>query len=94
MKRRTFLTAAASAFAAPAAAIAQPARPSTLRFIPQANLTSFDPIWTTATVTNGHAYYVFDTLYSADSKLRPQPQMAAGHTVSDNGRVWRIRCCA
>lgn len=90
MKRRVFLqSATVSALAAPA--IAQPSRPSTLRFIPQANLTAFDPVWTTATVTNGHAYYVFDTLYSADSKLRPRPQMAESHTVSDNGRAWRIR---
>jgi peptide/nickel transport system substrate-binding protein len=26
-----------------------------------------------------------------DSKLRPHPQMAEGHTVSDNGRVWEIK---
>ena len=72
-------------------AIAQPARASTLRFIPQANLTALDPIWTTATVTTNHGYYVFDTLYSVDGQMRPQPQMAAGHDVSADGRVWRIR---
>ncbi len=89
MKRRTLLQSAAAALAAPA--VAQPTRPNTLHFIPQANLTALDPIWTTATVTNGHAYYVFDTLYAADSKLRARPQMAEGHELSDNGRVWRIR---
>ena len=90
MQRRTLLRAAAlSPLAAPA--IAQPSRPSTLRFIPQANLTALDPVWTTATVTNGHGYYVFDTLFSADSKQIPRPQMAEGHSVSDNGRVWTIR---
>ena len=93
MKRRAFLQSSASVGAAllAAPAIAQPSRPTTLRFIPQANLTSLDPIWTTATVTNGHAYYVFDTLFSADRKLRAQPQMVESHSVSDDGRAWRFR---
>ncbi len=90
MRRRTFVTATALLpLAAPA--IAQPARTQTLRFIPQANLSSLDPIWTTATVTNNHGYYVYDTLYSADARMRPRPQMAEGHAVSDDGRTWRIR---
>ena len=61
-----------------------------LRFVPQANLTSLDPIWTTATVTHNHALAVYDTLYSVDSRFRPRPQMAEGHNVSDNGLTWRI----
>ena len=90
MRRRTLLgTAAASMLAAPA--IAQPAKTSTLRFIPQSNLTSLDPIWTTATVTSNHGYYVYDTLYASNGKSQPLPQMAEGHEVSADGRVWRIR---
>ena len=69
MRRRTVLKGAVAATLAPLAApaIAQPAKAATLRLIPQANLTVLDPIWTTATVTDNHGYYVFDTLYSADS---------------------------
>jgi peptide/nickel transport system substrate-binding protein len=90
MHRRTLLTgAAASLLAAPA--IAQPARTATLKFIPQANLVSLDPIWTTATVTTNHGYYVYDTLYAVDGKMRPKPQMAEGHEASADGRVWRIK---
>jgi len=90
MRRRTLLTtAAATVLAAPA--IAQPSRTSTLRFIPQSNLVSLDPIWTTATVTANHGYYVYDTLYAVNGKMQPQPQMAAGHEVSADGRTWRIR---
>lgn len=90
MDRRAFLAGtAASALALPA--LGQTARPATLRFVPQANLTSLDPVWTTATVTSNHAYYVFDTLYGADMNLVAQPQMAAGHDVSPDGRVWTIR---
>ncbi|HEV3184898.1 MAG TPA: ABC transporter substrate-binding protein, partial [Xanthobacteraceae bacterium] len=90
MDRRTLLKgAAASLLAAPA--VAQPGKSATLRFVPQANLTLLDPIFTTATVTSNHAYYVFDTLYSVAGDGKPKPQMAEGHTVSDDGRVWQIR---
>ncbi len=90
MHRRTLLkSAAASVLAAPA--IAQPAATATLRFVPQANLVSLDPIWTTATVTANHGYYVYDTLYSVDERMQPKPQMAEGHEVSPDGRIWRIR---
>jgi peptide/nickel transport system substrate-binding protein len=94
MRRRTFLqTAAASAFATPLAApaIAQPAKTPTLRFVPQANLTALDPIFTTAIVTANHAYYVYDMLYSSAMDGQPRPQMAEGHEVSADGRTWRIR---
>ncbi len=74
-----------------APAIALNTRATTLRFVPQANLTVLDPTWTTEIVANSHNNYVFDTLYGSDSKLRPLPQMAEGHEVSADGRVWRIR---
>ena len=93
MRRRTLLAAAPAAgiaLRAPAAR-AQSARERTLRFVPQANLTSLDPIWTTAAVTENHGWTVFDTLYGMTDDLRVQPQMAEGHTVSDDGRTWRIR---
>ena len=95
MKRRTFLQGTAAAallgpgFAAPA--LAQSASKTTLKFVPQANLSALDPIWTTATVTNNHGYYAFDTLYGADMELKPQPQMAEGHEVLEGGKLWRIK---
>ena len=90
MDRRTLLKGAAASFLA-APAVAQPSKAAALRFVPQANLTLLDPIFTTATVTSNHAYYVFDTLYSVAGDGKPKPQMAEGHTVSDDGRVWQIR---
>ncbi len=89
MRRRTLLGTAAALLAAPA--IAQPAKTRVLRFIPQSNLSSLDPIWSSATVTINHGYYVYDTLYAVDGRSRPLPQMASGHDVSADGRVWRIR---
>src|SRR6202043_2554778 len=54
----------------------------TLRFIPQADLRSIDPIWTTAYVTRNFGYLVFDTLFSLDKDFKPQPQMVDRWTVS------------
>jgi peptide/nickel transport system substrate-binding protein len=33
---------------------------------------------------------VYDTLYGVDDALRPCPQMAAGHVVEDDGKIWKI----
>ncbi len=85
MHRRTLLAGAATL---PAAALAQPANARVLKFVPQANLTSLDPIWTTANVTRNHAWLVYDVLYGMDARFQPQPQMAAGHVMEDQGRVW------
>ncbi|MGO4403639.1 ABC transporter substrate-binding protein [Bosea sp. RAF48] len=93
MKRRDFLTGtAALAIAGPSLTRSAAAQSATvLKFVPQANLTALDPIWTTATVTNNHGYFVFDTLYGGDLDLKPQPQMAEGHEVSADGKTWRIK---
>lgn len=92
MKRRTFLTGATALTLAGPAAIGRASAQSatTLIFVPQANLTALDPIWTTATVTNNHGYYVFDTLYGLDRAGKPQPQMVESHTVAADGKSWRF----
>ncbi|MGH7212075.1 MAG: ABC transporter substrate-binding protein, partial [Acetobacteraceae bacterium] len=91
MKRRDILKSAvagAAVLAAPRIARAESQR--VLKFIPQADLASIDPIWTTADVTRNHGFMVFDTLYGVDNKYMPHPQMAAGHTVSTDGKQWDI----
>ncbi|MFZ3237223.1 MAG: ABC transporter substrate-binding protein [Stellaceae bacterium] len=62
---------------------ADPAQ-TTLRFIPQADLRSIDPIWTTAYVTRNFGYLVFDTLFALDKNFKPQPQMVDHWKVSDD----------
>ncbi len=59
-----------------------------LRFVPQANLSSLDPVWTTATVAINHAYMIHDTLYGIDGAGTCQPQMSAGHDVSSDELTW------
>ncbi len=90
MKRRTFLAAGAAAAAMPLArpAIAAPA--SKLVFVPQGNLVSLDPVWTTAAVTRAAGLMVYETLYGRDQTLRAHPQMVAGHVVEDDGKRWTM----
>ncbi len=92
MKRRSLLAGAAATAASHA--IAQPAiggRARTLVHVPQSNLTSLDPVWTTAAATRNHAHLVFETLYGRDSKLNARPQMLEGHLVEDNGLRWTMK---
>src|SRR5438045_2006320 len=62
----------------------------TLRFIPQADLRSIDPIWTTAYVTRNFGYLVFDTLFALDKEFKVQPQMAESWTASDDKLTYKI----
>src|SRR5262245_33981604 len=78
--------AALSALGLPGIARGQGAR--TLRFVPQADAAILDPMITTGLVNRNHGFLVFDTLYGADDKLQPQPQMVAGHTIENDGRTW------
>jgi peptide/nickel transport system substrate-binding protein len=81
--------AAMGSMAAPSVVSAQGATLArTLRVIPQANLTSLDPVWTTAVVTRNHAYMVYDQICAVDSNSVPRPQMAEGWTVEDDGKSW------
>jgi peptide/nickel transport system substrate-binding protein len=68
-------TAALLALFVPSIGWTQSAPQKTLRFIPQADLRSIDPIWTTAYVTRNFGYLVFDTLFALDKDFKPQPQM-------------------
>ncbi len=67
------------------------ARSTTLRFIPQADLSSLDPIVTTSYAVRNYGYLVFDTLYAADAGFRARPQMVEGHDVSADGLTWTMR---
>jgi peptide/nickel transport system substrate-binding protein len=92
MRRRDVLRNAASVAAIGSAGLFRPAiaqgAAKTLRFVPQANLSSLDPIWTTFATATNYGYMVFDTLYGIDDRLQAQPQMCAGHEVSPDRLTW------
>ena len=67
MQRRDFLATAAM-LAAPAAVRAQSA--TTLRFTPQQDLVTLDPVTTTAYISRNHGFMVFDTLYGMDGDFK------------------------
>ncbi len=87
-RRRFMAVSGAAALATPA--LAQGAGSRVLKFIPQADLTVLDPVWTTAYVTRNHGLAVFDTLYGLDARFRAQPQMVSGHVVENEGKEWRL----
>jgi peptide/nickel transport system substrate-binding protein len=80
--------------AAPWAFIAAP-RPSwgqaaskTLRVVPQAEPLVFDPHQSQANVTSIHAAMVYDTLFSWDAAMAPQPQMVESWIKSADGLLY------
>ena len=88
MQRRSLIHAAggaALAGAVRAPALAQGSATRTLRVVPQANLTSLDPIWTTAVVTRNHGFLVYDQLCAQDAQGAIKPQMAEGWTTENDG---------
>lgn len=70
--------------------VSRSADQQTLRFVPQTDLAVVDPIWNTAYVTRNHGYLVYDTLYGLDANFQAQPQMVAGHTIENDGRLWTL----
>ena len=89
MHRRTLLAAGAATLAAPA--LAQPAAARTLRFVPFADLSSIDPIWTSAFNVRDHGYMIYDTLFGTDAQLNVHPQMAEGASASSDGLTWTVK---
>jgi peptide/nickel transport system substrate-binding protein len=96
MHRRTLFKtvpgAVASGAALPRSAVAQGRAQRVLRFVPQANLSSLDPITTTAYVVRNHGYMAYDTLFGTDEGFVPRPQMAEGAVEEDDGRSGPSRC--
>jgi peptide/nickel transport system substrate-binding protein len=85
-----FALAAGLLLGTAAGALAQPAN-QVLKVVPYADLRNIDPIWTTATVTNNHAFMIYDALFAQDEQFRAQPQMVETFTVSPDGLVYTFK---
>src|SRR5947209_20491512 len=88
ISRRQFTTAAA-ACAVIRSSRAQTPR-SVLRVVPQAEPQVFDPHQSQANVTSVHVAMVYDTLFSWDAEMAPQPQMVDTWTKSPDGLVYEF----
>jgi peptide/nickel transport system substrate-binding protein len=62
----------------------------TLRYVPYSNLIVLDPVWAISIIGLEHAYMTCDQLYGLDDRFTPQPQMVAGHEMSDDRLRWRF----
>lgn len=91
LRRRTALQLGAAALAG---GLARPAigqgKAGSLRFVPHANLSTVDALWSSALIAFDASYMYADQLYGLDSKLIPQPQMVEGQEFSDDKLTWRI----
>ena len=86
MRRRSLLAGASAALASPAIA----AKVQTLRFVPQAPLTSIDPVSNPSIATRNAGLMVFETLYGRDESMNPRPHMVQGDRVEDTGHRWTL----
>jgi hypothetical protein len=84
MKRRGFLATGLAGMATPS--IVRAAM-TTLKFVPQIDLVFLDPHWSTANVTRGHGYMVFDTLYGQDGTYTPSAATATKRRRGQSGCV-------
>src|SRR4051812_21304749 len=82
MRRFISTLAAALALAAPASA------ETVLRVSLHSDLKIVDPIWTTALISTHYGNMVYDTLFSLDADLKPQPQMVDKYDVSPDKLTW------
>ena len=93
--RRVLLKGAAGLSLAATGVIGAPAfsqsSSKVLKFVPQANLANFDPIWGTQYVVRNGAQLVWDTLYGVDDKLIPKRQMIESEEVSSDGLTWTFK---
>ena len=97
MERRDFLKGAAlgglaaASGSLPTMVQAQSQSPKVLKFVPQADLANFDPIWTTQYVVRNAAILVWDMLYGVDTNLKSQRQMVESEQVSADGLTWTFK---
>ncbi|MCK1496702.1 ABC transporter substrate-binding protein [Bradyrhizobium sp. 188] len=65
-----------------------PAIAGMVRMVMSPALTVFDPVFSSSDAVINHAFAIYDTLFSLDSKLEPQSQMLEKWNVSDDKRTY------
>ncbi|SLN75592.1 ABC transporter substrate-binding protein [Oceanibacterium hippocampi] len=94
LSRRAFLASTTALVAAnmvgfsPDLMAATPKSGGTLRLAVNETIDTFDPFTTNATIVRTMHSHIFESLYTYDGKYGLIPELAAGHSVSDDGKVW------
>jgi peptide/nickel transport system substrate-binding protein len=88
MQRRHFLAGASATLLAGCGG--KKRDPRVLRFAPEGNLSSPDPVWSTTSIASIHGLMIWDTLYGFTRGRQPRPQMVAGHELSGDELTWRF----
>lgn len=86
--RGTLLALALLAASATTARAADPLR--TLRVVPSSDLTVLDPMFSTAWISLISGEMIWESLFTWDSKLQPQPMMVDTWTAAPDGLTWRF----
>lgn len=74
----------AAAFATPFGTASAQERVALFKWVPHADLSVVDPMFSTSYITQIYAMMVFDTLFGLDENYEAQPQMAETHEVSED----------
>jgi peptide/nickel transport system substrate-binding protein len=67
MLRQAFHSAAVSLLAVAALVASDAHAPKIIKQAAESDLVSVDPVWTSAHITAGHAYLIYDNLFAQDS---------------------------
>jgi peptide/nickel transport system substrate-binding protein len=86
--RRAFLLA--FCLVAMAASGAAAAEPKVLRVVPENDIVLLDPVFGTAGISAIGGLMIYETLFTWDAQLRPQPEMADAWSAAPDGLVWRF----
>ena len=70
--------------------VAQAQAPSTLRIVLVNDLSSLDPVVSTAAFVRNHGFFVYDQLFALDSRGDARPQMVDRHEIAADGTTHRF----
>ena len=62
-----------------------------LRYVPQANMGTMDPVNNLSSVTHQHSWRVYDNLFGEDTAGNVHPQMVESFTLSPDGLTYTIK---
>ncbi|MER8550038.1 ABC transporter substrate-binding protein [Mesorhizobium sp. M1169] len=90
MKASLAAGAAMSTLSVPSVLRAQtaPTAARTVRMVKSSDLSTYDPIFSAANITQEHGMAIYDTLFAPDAKFMPQPQMVGKWGVSDDKKIY------